>query len=363
MPNFNKAIKQGNVFECVPDVTTRFKKMTGTRFGKVLGLNHWSTPFQAWCEICKVAEPPFEGNKYTEAGQYIEPKLIQFARDTVSPYILTPEEWYGDNKKRYDFFPNDLTYGGMWDGLAFETRVIDKSDMSSAWAIVECKTTSRPQDWEYGVPDHYKAQALLYAILVGCDHVIFPVAFLTPEDYDNPQEFECTDENTRIYEMDLSEPLGDFEDIYEAMEYANQWWVKHVETLTSPEFDVRKDKEYLDIIGTCDLDELAIDSDEQKSLTEMCDELSGIDSMIEELKEKSGIKMLEAERKKLNAKIQKEVKPLLEDKPDSDKVEISKYIFTVGYTKKTDYDKMEQDGILDDYVTYVPRITTKRKEN
>lgn len=364
MPKFNTANRiGGNKFECVPDVTARFKKMTGTRFGKVLGLNHWSTPFQAWCEICKVAEPPFEGNKYTEAGQYIEPKLIQFARDTVSPYILTPEGWYGDNKKRYDFFPDNPIYGGMWDGLAFETQVIDESDMSSAWAIVECKTTSRPQDWEYGVPDHYKAQALLYAVLVGCEHIIFPVAFLTPEDYDNPQDFECTDENTRIYEMDLSEPLGDFHNIYDAMAYANVWWGNHVDTLLSPECDPRKDKEYLEIIGTCDLSELHFSDEEEMNLTEMCDAMAKLDEAIEEAKAKVGIAELEAQRKKLNSKIQSEIKPMLDGKPDSDQVEISKYIFKVGYTKKTDYDKMEEDGVIDDYVTYVPRITTKRKEN
>lgn len=367
MPKFNKAVAiEGNRFECETTETDRFKKMTGTRLSKVLGLNHWATPFQAWCEICKVAEPPFEGNKYTEAGQYIEPKLIQFARETVTPYIADPEEWFGDKKKRYDFFPDETIYGGMWDALAFDSsdvRRSDKYDYSCAWAIVECKTTSRPQDWEDGVPDNYKLQALLYAFLSGVDHIIFPVAFLKPEDYDNPQDFECTEENTRIYEMDIDEPIGEFENIYEAVAAANEWYAEHVDTLTSPVFDPRKDKEYLDIIGTCDLSELHFDNIEEASLTEMCEQLAKLDDRIAELKANPKLVELEAQRKKINSAIQKQIKPMLEGKPDSDQVEVCQYIFKVGYTKKADYAKMEQDGIIDDYVTYVPRITTKRKEN
>ena len=60
----------------VDKINGKPKKITGTRLGAVLNLNTWKTPFQAWCEITRVAEPPFEGNKYTEAGKAIEPKLI-----------------------------------------------------------------------------------------------------------------------------------------------------------------------------------------------------------------------------------------------------------------------------------------------
>lgn len=368
MPNFNKATKIAGemAFKCDSNAdTNRFKKITGTRFGKILGLNPWATPFQAWCEICKVAEPPFEGNKYTEAGQYIEPKLIQFARETVTPYIADPKEWFGDDKKRYDFYIGNPIYGGMWDGLAFDSNDVHRKneyDFGCAWAIIECKTTSRPQDWEYGVPDHYKAQALLYAFMAGVDHIIFPVAFLKPEDYDNPQDFECTEENTRVYEMDLTEPIGDFRNIVEAVAYADEWYQTYVDTLTSPEFDLKKDKEYLDIIGTCDLSELHLSNVEEMSVEELCREMSELDSRIDSFKSNPELIELEARRKKVNAEIQKYIKPMLEGKPDSDKVEILDYVFKVGYTKKADYDKMEQDGVLDEYVTYVPRITTKRKE-
>ena len=34
-------------------IPKKFKKLTATRFANVMGLNKWSTPFQAWSEITK----------------------------------------------------------------------------------------------------------------------------------------------------------------------------------------------------------------------------------------------------------------------------------------------------------------------
>ena len=38
----------------------RTKKITGTRFATILGLNPWSTPFEMWLAITKTYEIPFE---------------------------------------------------------------------------------------------------------------------------------------------------------------------------------------------------------------------------------------------------------------------------------------------------------------
>ena len=45
----------------------RPKKLTATRFAAIFGLNAWSTPFEAWCEITRTYEKPFEETKYTKA--------------------------------------------------------------------------------------------------------------------------------------------------------------------------------------------------------------------------------------------------------------------------------------------------------
>ena len=37
----------------------RPKKITGTRFAAIMGLNKWTTPFNAWCAITRTYEEPF----------------------------------------------------------------------------------------------------------------------------------------------------------------------------------------------------------------------------------------------------------------------------------------------------------------
>ena len=43
---------------------TRKLRISGHRFPTILGLNKYSTPFQAWCEIVGLVKKPFEENKY-----------------------------------------------------------------------------------------------------------------------------------------------------------------------------------------------------------------------------------------------------------------------------------------------------------
>ena len=59
------------------------KKITGTHFPTVLGANPFSTPFELWCRCTRTYEKPFEGNKYTNAGQVIEPKVFDFLRNSM----------------------------------------------------------------------------------------------------------------------------------------------------------------------------------------------------------------------------------------------------------------------------------------
>ena len=39
----------GNKIQIIPP--KRPKKLTGTRFATILGLNPWSTPFEIWCDL------------------------------------------------------------------------------------------------------------------------------------------------------------------------------------------------------------------------------------------------------------------------------------------------------------------------
>lgn len=336
------------------------KKMTATRLSKVLNLNHWATPFQAWCEIMRVAEPPFEDNKYTVAGKAIEPKLIEFCRSQVSPYIVAPEDYYDSMQWRWDFFPDNPIVGGMWDALAFDRDGVTEHDSDVPMAIIECKTSSRPQDWENGVPEHYKVQGILYAYLSGCEDVYFPVAFLKAEDYENPEAFECNEENTRLFHVNVNDRIGEFDNIVEAVKYAEDWWEKHVVNGVSPCYNDTKDKEYLSIVRDCSIEELNTGDDDD--FNALCSKMYEIDEMIAAYESDEGYKRLKEMRKELNKQIQAMVKPKLVELDGKDSVSNDMYTFKVSPTRKVNYDAMEKDGVTDLYVTTTMTIRTTRKE-
>ena len=61
------------------------KKITGTHFPTIVGVNPFATDFEVWCRCTRTYEIPFEGNKYTNAGQVIEPKVFDFLLTVQAP--------------------------------------------------------------------------------------------------------------------------------------------------------------------------------------------------------------------------------------------------------------------------------------
>ncbi len=212
------------------------KKCTATRFATILGLNAWATPFSAWCEITRTYEAPFEDTIYTKAGKVIEPKICEYLRNTYFMDIKSPTDVYGEDYFRKtwgDFFPDQKELGGMWDFLGDDF-------------VVEVKTTKRAEDWALDVPIYYKLQACLYAYLLGFDNVVMTASFLEDKDYVNPELFEPSYKNTKIYEFKVSEAFPTFEETY--VKPALKFWRDHVETGISPEFDEKRDAEILKVL-------------------------------------------------------------------------------------------------------------------
>ena len=75
----------------------RPKKCTGTRFAAIMGLNVWTTPFNAWCAITRTYEEPFEDTIYTLAGKAIEPKQAEYMKEK---YFWKKEFFYRDTSSR-----------------------------------------------------------------------------------------------------------------------------------------------------------------------------------------------------------------------------------------------------------------------
>ncbi len=223
------------------DPPKRPKKLTATRFASILGFNRWSTPFSAWCEMTRTYEEPFEDSIYTIAGKVIEPKICDYLRSRYFMDIKSPTDVYGPDyfKKTWgDFFPDVEGLGGMWDCLGDDF-------------VVEVKTTKRVEDWRGSdgtvePPIYYKLQACLYAYLLGFDNVVMTCSFLQDKDYEDPEAFVPTVDNTVVVEFSLSEEYPNFKE--EFIDPAMRFWNDHVLTGISPEFDEKKDAEILKVL-------------------------------------------------------------------------------------------------------------------
>lgn len=223
------------------DPSKKPKKLTATRFATIMGLNAWSTPFSAWCEMTRTYEEPFEDTIYTIAGKVIEPKICEYLRSRYFMDIKSPTDVYGPDyfKKTWgDFFGDVEGLGGMWDFLGDDF-------------VVEVKTTKRVEDWK-GVdgkvepPIYYKLQACLYAYLLGFDNVVMTCSFLEDKDYANPESFVPNVDNTVVIEFKVSEEFPTFKESY--VDPAMKFWRENVLTGISPEYDEKKDAEILKVL-------------------------------------------------------------------------------------------------------------------
>lgn len=313
----------------------RTKKVTGTRFATILGLNPWSTPFEMWCAITKTYEKPFEDTIYTIAGKTIEPKQAEYMKKSYGMDLITPTDRYGldyFNKTWGDFFPENPYFGGMWDYLGVdENGTVD--------TVLEMKTTKRIEDWQNDAPEYYALQAALYAYLLGVDNVIMVASFLEEKDYEDPSKFVPNIKNTITVEFRVSERYPDFERMVAEVK---SWWGEYVTGGISPVYDEKKDAEILAALRTHNL---TPDTD--------------IDALIKEAeglkKEVDTTAAAIADKEKRLKEISDIIKEyaMTQFRDGDKKVEIkgSTYTWTVSRSETTTIDKkaLEADGLLEKY--------------
>ena len=322
-----------NRIKIAPPLKT--KKITGTRFATVLGLNPWSTEFEIWCAVTKLYEAPFEDTVYTVAGKTIEPKQAEYMEKSYGMSLIYPKDIYGEDyfKKTWgDFFPDQPILSGMWDYLL-------KGEDGKTEAVLEMKTTKRAEDWKDDIPEYYALQAALYAYLLGVDDVIMVASFLEEKDYDNPEGFTPSAKNTITVEFKVSERYPDFKEKVATVE---KWWKDHVETGISPQFDEKKDAEILKALRTSTL---SPDTD----IKALIDEGEKLKKEIDDVA--SSITDKEKRLKQINDIIKQ--KAVEEFKDGDTKVEVKgeKYVWVVSRSERLDIDKvaLENDGLLEKY--------------
>lgn len=311
------------------------KKITGTRFATILGLNPWSTAFEMWCAITKTYEKPFEDTIYTIAGKVIEPKQAEYMEKSYGMDIIRPSDVWGEDyfSKTYgDFFPRNKHLGGMWDYLL-------KGEDGEVEAVLEMKTTKRVEDWEDDVPEYYALQAALYAYLYGVDNVIMVASFLSEKDYDNPEDYVPNVSNTVTKEFRVSERYPNFADMVAQVE---QWWTDHVDTGISPVFDETKDAEILKALKT--------NSVSTTDIQDVIKEAETLKSEIDEVEKQIFDK--EKKLKVLNDTIKEHALSKFRDGDKKVEIKGSTYVWTVSKTESTSIDKdaLTADGLLDKYI-------------
>lgn len=317
------------------------KKVTGTRFATILGLNPWATEFEMWCAITKTYEVPFEDTVYTIAGKTIEPKQAEYMKRSYGMDLISPTDRYGAdyfNKTYGDFFPENKTLGGMWDFLATDEE--GKAD-----TVLEMKTTKRAEDWADDIPEYYALQAALYAYLLGIDKVVMVASFLEEKDYDKPENFKPSIKNTITVEFKVSERYPDFAGKVAKVE---KWWNEHVKTGISPVFDEKRDEAILKALRTNSVDTT---SEDIQSMVAEAEKLkTEVDEAEKAIKEKAD--RLDT----LNKAIKAEAMGRFRDGDKKVEIKGTSYIFSVSKTEPKEKpvyndEAMKTDGVYEKYVT------------
>lgn len=330
----------GNRIQVVPPA--RPKKLTGTRFAAVMGLNAWTTPFEVWCAVTRTYEKPFEDTIYTVAGKTIEPKQAQYMKEAyMMGNLITPTDVFGENyfqRTWGDFFPDQKVLGGSWDYL-----LVDKEGKPTT--VLEMKTSKRVEDWKDDIPEYYALQAALYAYLLGVDEVIMVASFLEPKDYDAPEKFVCSGENTITRPFKVSERYPDFEKKY--VKPALKWWKDYVESGISPAFDERKDAEILKALRT---NNLSPETDMAALVKEAEDLKAKLDAHAAEVAED------EKRYKVLTDMIKAKAVEQFRDGDTKSVITGNRYMWEVRKSERSSIDKklMEKDGILEKYTVTTP---------
>lgn len=313
----------------------RTKKVTGTRFATILGLNSWSTPFEMWCAITKTYEKPFEDTIYTVAGKTIEPKQAEYMKKSYGMDLITPADRYGEdyfNKTWGDFFPENPILGGMWDYLGVdENGTVD--------TVLEMKTTKRIEDWQNDAPEYYALQAALYAYLLGVDNVIMVASFLEEKDYADPSKYVPNIKNTITVEFKVSERYPDFERMVAEVK---SWWGEYVNGGISPVYDEKKDAEILAALRTHNL---TPDTD----IDALIKEAEGLKTEVD--KAATAIADKEKRLKEINDIIKEHAMKQFRDGDKKVEIKGSTYTWTVSRSETATIDKkaLEADGLLEKY--------------
>jgi len=331
----------------------RIKKITGTRLAPILGLSPWATEFEVWCDMTGVYKKPFEETIYPAAGKIIEPKVIAYLNKRYAfGKLQTPAQYFGGQKRyEWDHFPDEPIFGGLWDAR-------------TPTAIWELKTTKRVEDWykggQFSPPEYYKLQGALYAYLSGLDEFRMVLTILTDKDYEAPEKFEPSPENTIVKKYSVA---GEYRHFSAHLRRATEWYERHIGGLTSPSWDDKKDKEIVQALTTAHVPQPAA-GEEGDIVAELIRRIEPLQARIDAVSEQ--IAEDEKALKQLKDQLKAELEARMKESDKKIQAAGSRYLFEVSKAAASgvDTDRLKADGLYEKYRKsgFTTKITIKRSD-
>lgn len=237
--------------------SSKFKKITGSRFASILDQSSYTSPVKTWAMMVNIYSEPMD-EMYAKAGNIIEPKICKFVCEKTNIKYIQ----YDPKKIGFDIFKDNKIFGGIPDGepvdqngnllypslpmLEIKTTSIDSfvfkkennlmvlQKDSSGKPIVK-KENEKKQKWfnsnnQIIIPNEYMFQLGLYCYLRNIQNAIFAVCFLETNDYINPQDCDVNSRDVRIVDFNVN--LDEFK---QYINYATNWYNDYIVNGISPE--------------------------------------------------------------------------------------------------------------------------------
>ena len=184
---------------------------------------------------------------------------------------------------------------------------------------------------------------------MGVDDIVMVASFLEDSDYEHPEKFKPTVNNTITVEFKISEKYPNFA---EMVAEAEAWWKNHVDTGISPDFDEKADADFLKALRT---NSLSPDTDIDSLIAEGESLKSEIDEVTKSIADK------EKRLKKINDIIKKHATEQFRDGDKKVEIKGDKFTWTLAKTEsqKTVYDDdlLKSDGVFDKYAKVEPSVS------
>lgn len=227
-----------------------FKKITGSRFASILKLNQYTSPVQAWCTIVNIYKEDMDPT-LANVGNCIEPKI----REYVSSLTNIKFKTYIPSQINWNVFKDDV-FGGIPDGEPINEKGEFAYDIGLP--MLEIKTSSEDKlayenvngslrmkkdkngypivkeiggkkktwylDGKFKISNEYRFQLLLYLYLRKAKNGMFAVAFLKPEDYAHPENFDPKTHEIYIANLKIDNEYN----LKTAIEYGREWYKKYI---------------------------------------------------------------------------------------------------------------------------------------